>query len=108
MYAGVPIPAPACVIEAFDALLCAAENAFAMPKSATTAAPPDMRMLSGLMSRCTTPCACAYCNARATSRSTLSASVIGSGPSRARRSRSDGPDSNGITKYTAPFTSPES
>ena len=31
--------------------------AFAMPKSVTTAAPPESRMFSGLMSRCTTPCA---------------------------------------------------
>ena len=30
-------------------------RAFAIPKSVTTAVPPDSRMFSGLMSRCTTP-----------------------------------------------------
>ena len=30
-------------------------SALATPKSVTTAAPPDRRTLSGLMSRCTTP-----------------------------------------------------
>ena len=36
-----------------------AESAFAIPKSTTTALPPDSRMFSGLMSRCTTPSPCA-------------------------------------------------
>jgi hypothetical protein len=33
--------------------------AFAMPKSVTTAVPPESRTLSGLMSRWTTPRSCA-------------------------------------------------
>ena len=37
--------------------------ALAMPKSVTTAVPPERRMFSGLMSRCTTPCSCAYASA---------------------------------------------
>ena len=44
----------------------------AIPKSVTIGRPlaRSMRMLSGLMSRCTTPRACAYARASATSRST--------------------------------------
>ena len=34
-------------------------TALATPKSVTTATPPESSTLSGLMSRCTTPCACA-------------------------------------------------
>src|SRR5688572_101571 len=35
-----------------------------MPKSVTTAAPPESITLSDLMSRCTTPCSWAYASAR--------------------------------------------
>src|SRR5213079_1237917 len=45
----------------------AAVTACAMPKSATTAVPPDSKMFSGLMSRCTTPWLWAYASAPATS-----------------------------------------
>ncbi len=110
-------------------------TALAMPKSVTMAAPPASMMLSGLMSRCTTPRSCAYASARATSRRMPMHSATGRScapcccpcccswrcscscsccrscrdPSRARRrSRSDGPSSNGITKYNRPSASPES
>ena len=56
MYAGVPSATPSEVsVEPFAESL----TAFATPKSVTIACWPEMRMLSGLMSRCTTPCACA-------------------------------------------------
>src|ERR1051325_7011125 len=45
----------------------AAFTARAMPKSATTAVPPDSMMFSGLMSRCTIPWLWAYASAPATS-----------------------------------------
>ena len=69
--------------------------AFAMPKSVTTAAPPAMRTLSGLMSRCTTPRWCAYASARVTSRRIPITSVTASGP-RPSRARSDSPSTKGI------------
>ncbi len=56
MYAGVPMMVPVCV------RCCpppAALTARAIPKSVTTAVPPDSMMFSGLMSRCTTPWLCA-------------------------------------------------
>ena len=46
-----------------------------MPKSATTAWPPDSMMFSGLMSRWTTPRSWAYCRALPTSRVIWSAVV---------------------------------
>ena len=49
--------------------LVAARSAFAMPKSAITACPPERSTFSGLRSRWTTPCECAYASASATSRS---------------------------------------
>ena len=63
----------------------------AIPKSATTACPAEMRMFSGLMSRWTTPCSWAYSRASATSRAMVRASSTGSSCSRASRSRSDSP-----------------
>ena len=56
MYAGVPMTVPVWVSGRPSP---AALNARAMPKSATTALPPDSMMFSGLMSRCTTPWLCA-------------------------------------------------
>ena len=55
MYAGVPMEVPSWVSVGADALVRAALIAFAMPKSVTTAEPPERRTLSGLMSRWTTP-----------------------------------------------------
>jgi hypothetical protein len=52
--AGVPVIVPCCVIFSWARLI-----ARAMPKSASTAWPPEKRMFSGLMSRCTTPRSCA-------------------------------------------------
>jgi len=60
MYAGVPTDVPAwvsvsplCVSASFsgDAEVRAAEIALAIPKSVTTAASPERRTFSGLMSR---------------------------------------------------------
>ena len=60
MYPGVPSEEPGLVmVFVFPAFSRAASMAFAMPKSETTAVPPDRRMLSGLMSRCTMPAPCA-------------------------------------------------
>ena len=84
----VSVPPGACVFDAASAL--------AMPKSVTTAAAPESSTLSGLMSRCTTPCSCAYASARATSRSTEIASATGSAPCCSSRARSDNPVTNGI------------
>jgi len=95
MYAGVPMDVPICVSAALPELVRDALMALAMPKSVTTAAPPEMSTLSGLMSRCTTPRACAYASARDTSRRMLTTSLTASGP-RASRSRSDSPSTNGI------------
>ena len=57
MYPGVPNDEPGLVIVMPPATLLvrAASMALAMPKSDTTAVPPEMSTLSGLMSRCTTP-----------------------------------------------------
>jgi hypothetical protein len=74
---------------------CAATIAFAMPKSATTAVRPESRMLSGLMSRWTTPRSCAYDSAFATSRRMSTACEIGTGPA-ARRARRLSPSTNGM------------
>ena len=54
------------------------------------------RMLSGLMSRCTTPCSCAYDSALKVSRRIFTASFTGSGPPCAIFARSDSPSMNGI------------
>ncbi len=59
MYAGVPIEVPTCVSVAPPTPVRAALMAFAMPKSVTTAVPPESSTLSGLMSRWTTPRWCA-------------------------------------------------
>ncbi len=53
MYAGVPIAIPAPVSEASVGF--ERSRARAMPKSATTACPPDSMMFSGFTSRCTIP-----------------------------------------------------
>src|SRR5207244_1098307 len=85
MYCGVPIATPRSVIGA--ALVAAREaiSALAIPKSATAAVLSVSRMLSGLMSRCTTPLECANSNARATSLRILTATRIGIAPARRRR-----------------------
>ena len=76
MYAGVPSATPSDVMPPCSALLDAL-NAFATPKSVTIALPPESSTLSGLMSRCTMPCSCAYASADAISRSMRTASVDG-------------------------------
>ena len=70
MYAGVPSATPAVVR---TCLPVASLTAFATPKSMTNACRPLNITLSGLMSRCTTPCSCAWANASTTSRSTFTA-----------------------------------
>ena len=93
MYAGVPSATPSEVSEdePLDALI-----AFATPKSVTTACCPVISTLSGLMSRCTTPRACAYASASTTSRRMRTASLTGISPSRASFARSDSPSTSGI------------
>jgi hypothetical protein len=56
MYAGVPSATPS---EVSDVCPVDSLSALATPKSVTTAWWPEIRTLSGLMSRCTTPWACA-------------------------------------------------
>ena len=58
MYAGVPTtcrPGVSVAAARLRSSVREALSALAMPKSVTTAAPPESRMFSGLMSRCTTP-----------------------------------------------------
>jgi len=77
-----------------------------MPKSVTTAVPPESSTLSGLMSRCTMPRSCAYASARVTSRRMLMVSPGESGPRSRSRARRLSPSTNGIVKYKTPFVSP--
>ena len=105
MYAGVPIAMPSDVSDA-PAASVEAESAFATPKSVTTAEPPERSTLSGLMSRCTMPRACAYASAFATSRRMLTVSCTVSSCSRASRARSDSPSTYGIVKYGIPSETP--
>ena len=70
----------------------------AIPKSATSgvaAASARGEMFSGLMSRWTMPCECAYASAVGSSRAMRIASPSGSCCSRSRRSRSDSPVDEG-------------
>ena len=96
MYDGVPMDVPADVSVPPRTSVRDAEMAFAIPKSVTVADRPAISTLSGLMSRCTTPCPCAYSSARATSRRMAVTSRSGSAPSLASRARSDSPSTNGI------------
>ena len=106
MYAGVPIDVPTSVSVALSPAVRAAEIALAIPKSVTTAVPADSSTLSGLMSRWTTPCSCAYASARATSpRIRTTSGMMSAGPS-VSRLRSDSPWTNGMVKYGSPFASP--
>ena len=68
----------------------------------------DSRMFSGLMSRWTTPAACAYASAAATSRRRCAGRVHRQGASRARRARSVSPSTYGIVYQSWPAVSPES
>ncbi len=108
MYAGVPSEIPALVNVPCGCSLRsrAVATALATPKSATMAAPPASRTLSGLMSRCTIPRSCAKARARATSRRMLTVIGTESARSLVRRARSDSPSTNGITKYGSPSASP--
>ena len=72
-------------------------TALATPKSVTMAWFSDNNTLSGLMSRCTTPCLCAEASASTTSRRIFTASAMGSLPSLANFSRSDCPSMWGMT-----------
>jgi hypothetical protein len=58
-----------------------------MPKSATSACPPCSSTFSGLTSRCTTPRACAWSSASATSRASRTASPTGSALAREPRAQ---------------------
>ena len=105
MYVGVPIEVPATVSVPPDTTVRDAEMAFAIPKSVTVALPAASSTLSGLMSRCTTPFACANARARATSRRMLITSPMVSGPC-ARRARTDSPSTYGIENQGSPSASP--
>jgi hypothetical protein len=94
MYTGVPSATPTVV--RFSRPV-ASLTALATPKSVTRAWRPESITFSGLMSRCTRPCWCAWLSASATSCSSRTTSRTGSSVSRSRRSRSDWPASYGIT-----------
>ena len=69
-YVAVPITAPSCVRPAS----CPASRARAIPKSATFTSPlSPMRILAGLISRCTTLLRCAYASAPAIWPATIAA-----------------------------------
>ena len=102
---GVPNDMPICVSVPPGASRDA-ERAFAMPKSVTTAVPPESRTLSGLMSRCTTPRPCANSSARAMSRRMLMTSASDSAAPASSRARSDSPSTKGIVYQGMPFVSP--
>ena len=95
MYAGVPIDVPSCVIDVPNSVRDA-DSAFAIPKSVTTAVPPESSTLSGLMSRWTMPRLCAYCSARAMSPKMRRISTVVSGVGSPSRTRSDSPSTYGI------------
>ncbi len=69
-----------------------------MPKSSTFAPAGESMTLPGLMSRCTSPRACAAASAAATCAPTSSAAGAGSGPDRSRSARV-GPWTSSITTY---------
>ncbi len=80
-----------------------APMSFAMPKSTTFNTPDASNMtLSGLMSRCSTPLACAQLRASATA---SPMAQTASGPSYARRWVNVPPDSRSITISRSPSTS---
>ena len=92
MYEGVPSTAPVCVSS--DAPMRA------MPKSATLTRPPASRIrLAGLMSRCTTPCACAWSSASRISPMMRATSGSGKRSPRSKQSRSSRPSTNSIAMY---------
>ena len=106
MYAGVPMAMPICVRASPCPSVRAAFTALAMPKSATVAASPVSRMLSGLISRWMIPRSCAYASALATSRNTLTTSAIGNSRTRSIRARSDSPSIYGMLNHGSPCSDP--
>ena len=105
MYVGVPMATPANVSVSTGTRADAA-SAFATPKSVTMAEPAEMSTFSGLMSRCTTPCACEYARAEAISRSRRRAACGEGGSAEVSASRSDCPSTYGMVKYGSPSASP--
>ena len=94
MYSGVPTTSPTRVSPA--PAVGTASMRREMPKSITRARPVarSIMMLSGLMSRCTTPRPCAYESAYATSSMSRTASRADSGPVRFTRSARLSPSTN--------------
>jgi len=70
-----------------------------IPKSTTLAPAPVSITFTGVMSRCTTPWACAVASAEATSTDMVTASRQGIGPCRAIRAETDSPSFSSITTY---------
>ena len=103
----LPPPAPATYrwacpgpppIDVNDASPVDSLTAFATPKSVTKAWPSANMMLSGLMSRCTIPCLCAYPSARAVWARNDLISLGSRGPRLSSISESDFPRKNFMTK----------
>ncbi len=80
-----------------------------MPKS-TTFTPPSsvIMMLPGLMSRCTSPAACATSSASQTAAAIPTARSTGSGPPWASSALSERPRISSMTMYGEPSSMPES
>ncbi len=84
-------------------------SARAMPKSRTlTSPPPVSTMFAGLMSRCTSPAACATSSASQTAAAMRTASPSGSGPAWSRTCRRVGPTTSSITMNAEVPSTPES
>ena len=86
----------------------AGSPARAMPKSRTFTWPPDSTMLAGLMSRCTSPAACAASRASHTAAAIAAPSAAGSGPTWSKTSRRVRPAASSITMYGVPPSIPQS
>ena len=95
MYAGVPSDVPTCVSVPPGASVFETSSALAIPKSVTTAVPEEMSTFSGLMSRWTIPCPCAYASACATFRRMPMPSPSGTRPT-LKRARNESPRTKGI------------
>jgi hypothetical protein len=66
------------------------------------------RMFDGLMSRCTSPCACAAASARATCSPSAPTTTASRGSRRSRTSRRLGPSTSSMTSQTTPSSRPVS
>ena len=83
-------------------------SARAMPKSRTLTSPPASTMFAGVMSRCTSPAACATSSASQTPAAIRAASPAGSVPALSRTWRRVRPATSSITMNGVWPSTPES